>query len=92
MSKQLNIKRNVMLDPASIYMCHAKECLHLHASNPESSNKIINTDIEMKKKFCVIIVEPHGLFVIFAMYDLKEIHISKSNDISLNITKYHQLH
>ena len=89
MSKQLNIKRNVMLDSASIYLCQEKECLQLHASSSKSLNKIINTDIEMKKKFCVIIVEPHGLFVIFAMYDLKD-HIFKLNDISLSFTKYHQ--
>ena len=50
MSKQLNIKRNVMLDSASIYLCQEKECLQLHASSSKSLNKIINTDIEMKKK------------------------------------------
>ena len=50
MSKQRNTNKRVMVDSTSIYSCQEKECLRLHASSSKMLNKIINTDIEFKKK------------------------------------------
>ena len=90
MSKQRNINKCVMLDSASIYLCQEKECMRSHARSSNSLNKIINTDIEFQKKFCVIIVELHGLFAIYVTYDSVERHIIEQNNILPTIINYQQ--
>ena len=92
MSKQRNTNKRVMVDSASIYLCQEKECLRLHASSYKMLNKIINTDIEFKKKLYVIIVEHHGLSVTCVMYDSLERTIVTLNDIFLIFIKNHLLH
>ena len=92
MSKQRNTNKRVMVDSTSIYSCQEKECLRLHASSSKMLNKIINTDIELKKNIYVIIVEHHGLSITCVMYDSLERTIVTLNDIFLIFIKNHLLH
>ena len=91
-SKQHNTNTRVMLNSTSIYLCQEKECLRSNAFSSKMLNKIINTDIEFKKKLYVIIVDHHGLSVICVMYNSLESHIIKLNDILLVFINYHPLH